>query len=856
MTLNEDLANWVASRPDWQKYAIARFCRNERLSAEAVATIADQLINGTYPIVAGIDAADVPGSTATGEPVTLARIADVMGVNALLPDQTLSFGNGLTIVFGSNASGKSGYARLIREAVTARVKADRLLGDVFAESESTQSATIEYRIGTTSAARNLGDPQSLALSRIRFYDEYCGEAYVSKASEANYRPSALTILDQLSDACGAVATELATRLSANQATRPQLPLLHPGTPAAGFLSSLSATSSRAAIDAATSLADGHDAELARQLSEESRLKASDPNREKRRLVALSRDWTAVAAHLDALSTSLGASALAGLKEQKRMVAVLREAARVASSRSFESETLSTVGSATWRALWEAARQFSEADAYHDHEFPFTGNGAVCVLCQQPLEAQAADRLARFETFVTDTTSREADAADAAQRLSRDGIAQLQSLPLAVSAAVRRLQDGGEDVQGAMEWFEAAARTGRTVVLWLDGEEDSEPTPLANPVRSSAEARAQQLADQAEAIDASTFAQTLANVSNRVVELQDSRALNEARTAIETEVARLAQRAQIEAIRRLAATNAITTKRGELTEKYVTQEVRDRFTRETERLQLRGVTLNRTGRGRDSALEHQPTLLGVRRDADIDEVLSEGEQTALGLAGFLTEVELDTSLSGVVFDDPVCSLDAERRSRVAQRLVELAGTRQVIVFTHEITFVHALNQEAKRKSIAVETRSIQRMGGVRPGLVSDQLPWSARDIPQRINGLESDLANLKKERESLTDDQYAERIASLAGRLSETMERAVNLHIVNELVDRGTNEVHPTMLKILPRFTQVDHDEYQAAYANTSSWAERHDNAPEENYVPPTVEEVGQEVAWLKTWHDRVKKYRN
>ena len=41
--------------------------------------------------------------------------------------------------------------------------------------------------------------------------------------------------------------------------------------------------------------------------------------------------------------------------------------------------------------------------------------------------------------------------------------------------------------------------------------------------------------------------------------------------------------------------------------------------------------------------------------DIDHVLSEGEQTALGLAGLLTEVEYDESKSAVALDDPVSSL---------------------------------------------------------------------------------------------------------------------------------------------------------------------------------------------------------
>lgn len=145
MSLNEELATWVAARPDCHKDAVARFRRNETLTTEDIATIVDQLIAGTYPTASNITPADVPGSTAEGDPVTLSQVAEVAGVNALLAGQTLSFGaSGLTIIFGNNASGKSGYARSVREAVTARVKSDRLLGDVFAERESAQTATLDY----------------------------------------------------------------------------------------------------------------------------------------------------------------------------------------------------------------------------------------------------------------------------------------------------------------------------------------------------------------------------------------------------------------------------------------------------------------------------------------------------------------------------------------------------------------------------------------------------------------------------------------------------------------------------------------------------------------------------------------
>jgi len=59
-------------------------------------------------------------------------------------------------------------------------------------------------------------------------------------------------------------------------------------------------------------------------------------------------------------------------------------------------------------------------------------------------------------------------------------------------------------------------------------------------------------------------------------------------------------------------------------------------------------------------------------------LSEGEQKAIALAEFLTELQLDLGLSPVIFDDPVNSLDHRIIDEVAKRLIQLSKTRQVII----------------------------------------------------------------------------------------------------------------------------------------------------------------------------------
>jgi wobble nucleotide-excising tRNase len=84
--------------------------------------------------------------------------------------------------------------------------------------------------------------------------------------------------------------------------------------------------------------------------------------------------------------------------------------------------------------------------------------------------------------------------------------------------------------------------------------------------------------------------------------------------------------------------------------------------------------------------HRPELIGVSGGHRPIDILSEGEQTALGLAGLFTEVHFDDSKSTLVLDDPVSSLDHERRKNVANRIAELPKERQVIVFTHDLSFV--------------------------------------------------------------------------------------------------------------------------------------------------------------------------
>ena len=275
------------------------------------------------------------------------------------------------------------------------------------------------------------------------------------------------------------------------------------------------------------------------------------------------------------------------------------------------------------------------------------------------------------------------------------------------------------------------------------------------------------------------------------------------------------------------------------------------------MNLERVTIDMT-RGDKGLLLHQPKLVGATQEVTLPRVLSEGEQTALGLSAFFTEAELDASGSALILDDPVSSLDHVRRFRVASRLADFAATRQVIVFTHDVAFVLDLKKEANARAVPIAERAVSksRAGDRKPGVCSSKHPWKTKDVPERLQELRTDLARIKKESGDWEQAKYETEIATWAGGLSETWERIFSQDVVGPILAEGGLEVRPLMMKILVRFSDTDDKEFQGSYSRVSVWAKRHDKSSLVNYVAPELEELELELKRVDEWFKRVKAYKN
>ena len=110
------LNKWFLERPHWIQIAITRLMQQSELTDKDITeltALCQQETNGNLPETTW----SFPSTTfslGTAGTLRLRSISDVEGVNALAPKKPLEFGKGnITIVYGYNGSGKSGYVRLL-----------------------------------------------------------------------------------------------------------------------------------------------------------------------------------------------------------------------------------------------------------------------------------------------------------------------------------------------------------------------------------------------------------------------------------------------------------------------------------------------------------------------------------------------------------------------------------------------------------------------------------------------------------------------------------------------------------------------------------------------------------------------
>jgi hypothetical protein len=338
-------------------------------------------------------------------------------------------------------------------------------------------------------------------------------------------------------------------------------------------------------------------------------------------------------------------------------------------------------------------------------------------------------------------------------------------------------------------------------------------------------------------------------------LRDQAALTDLLPKAKKEIDRLKKIAVLDKALLETGTTAVSRLGTKIADDFVTPKVRDRFQKEIQALAAGRIRVDLKKAGSKSGTPTYQIRLFANDKAKVELILSEGEQTCVALAAFLTELATADHKSTLVFDDPVTSLDHRWRRQVAMRLVKEAAQRQVIVFTHDLVFLNDIKGFAFDEGVENAAFSLHPSGD-RVGLVDLSLPWAGANVAQRLDTLEKDARATRILFEANKDADYAKKTSSIYSSLRSTWERALEDIAFADVVQRHRDYIKTKDLMKVIVLEKADVQTFQKGFQKCSQQTEAHDPSRGRNAEPPPPDEVWRDIQelgeWVKTLRQRHK----
>ena len=445
MGISEDIVAFSDGRPAWQRDVLRRLASKGQLDA----TDMDELFNLCvrshsldlglpHSVAAPLTLAHLPAIGIAGARLRLLDVRAQKNVNALANDQEIAFApDGLTVIYGDNGTGKSGYVRILKKVCRARGADTPILPNIFGgQSTDIPEATISFQLDSTSS-KFLWSPDTVApeeLSYASVFDSYSGAVYVTSEHDVAYMPFGLDLLPKLAEACAALKVRIEREIASQPKLLDACPEKFAATRVGAWVRGLSGQTTDAAVNEVAILRE----DLRVRMQQVAKI-LSEPQPEQRALEVDEKRgrFQRLLTRLQELGTICSTAAVRNLNQlYERMV--LLEAGSVSTVEQLETNIpLDLFRSEEWESFWDAASHFAEHVKLHSNlnSFPMEDSDH-CLLCQAALSSDGKRALGILATERNQRLSSELSDAKREYHQATDRVASLR-LGDAVIDTIRR-----------------------------------------------------------------------------------------------------------------------------------------------------------------------------------------------------------------------------------------------------------------------------------------------------------------------------------------------------------------------------------------------------------------------------------
>lgn len=713
-----------------------------------------------------------PTCNFTGDDIVLNTLSNVKGLNKLCSESKIKFSPNLTVIYGENGTGKSGYSRILKDMGFSYDNSNTLLPNIYNAGNPSISADIEYSCNN-SPFKYCWTPSSQHedLKNISVFNNDCVSIAIGKKRTLVVTPQGFHLFQLIKDELSELSKLLEEDKNALTLTYEWFENFHDDTEYQKCVKYIQSASPNT-IESKDSFTESDQEFLDKMQDALKGFSVELLTKELKSLQEQHRELITIQSTISTQKKVLNNTNWNKLKKLLDSGKKLAEKGESSLSKMVSEKGVEVVSLPEFQAFIEAADKYLQK--LPNAEYPESEED-ICIFCNQPLKAsESIDLIKKYRLILHDTTQQEL------QNVRKDFRDSLSTLKTELKELTIHQHTFGTDENG-----------------------NALQPPVVTTFNSSIKETVKKLAgyDFSSSLEIS-FDDLEEVVSNKLVEIaKDIENKQNAISDIDGATAKL----QTD-INRLLDKKLFSDKKKELLEVVENYKIINKLNENVSDFNSRPLS-NQTTKARQALIEQKfeekfmSELKTLRKNNlqidlsfgtqsgkntisqtisrhNLTDILSEGEQKAISLSLFLTELDIIGGKAPVIFDDPVNSLDHKIVDEVTKRLLLLSKDRQVVIFTHSILFFNALlcqtNLQTFKPAKATFLNTENQYGEC--GIITDAKEQvnSAKSYVSKINQLLNNTPKGRAEQEVAAEGY---------GYLRSAIELTVEHEILNGAVKR-------------------------------------------------------------------------
>lgn len=769
--------------------------------------------------------------------IELKTLSEVTGVNKLAEDQVIDFSENITVIYGENGTGKTGYGRILKAFGFSYDQQTQIYTNIFEEDDIKQSAKMRYLINGEEEEFNWdGDNHNEDLENISVFDNNCVEISLDDERQLIVSPIGFHLFNIVSKELNKLSQLLNEEKDKHSTDIEWIEQLNEDTPQNEYIKELSKDSTEKALKELSAFTPEH-----QDILEKKKEKLSNLNKAllSNRVKSLKQQITELKT---VLSKTKNIDKIINSENWERLIKFNNEINELQKhSQKGIAELTETNGIELYET--EEFKNFLEpAESYIKRlNGKYPDDEDVCVYCQQPLKNESKELLENYRELLNDDTE---EKLKKVKTLKKDLIKKIENAKTNLKLMYPNFGSNKDEKPIQPVEFKEFNKTTTTlknamVSDTLKGDFTfSIKVRLEKLVSDKKEELEEQLKSKSEALD--NIEETEKELKKEIAELKDCRLLSKKSEDVKKAIENYKVLSIINKNAKSFNTSSVSRKTTQAREELISQDFNDNFFKELKAFRKENLPIELdfgTHKG-NTKITHQISKHQLLK------ILSEGEQKAIALAEFLTELQLDSTVAPVVFDDPVNSLDHKIIDSVGKRLIHFSKERQVIIFTHSILLLNSLIQQSelpinRQEGIDFKFVKLKSNFGV-TGLVNDVEEINSYSYyKKKLNLLLND-NKLEGDEEKIAAEGY--------GHLRSAIEVFVEKRIFQQTIKRyGKGVAFPSLLRIKGSVLDEEKRALNDIYEKCCTSIDGH-SSPEQVPTTPSIDE-------LKTDYENFKYIR-